>query len=125
MPSWESLALRVLGGRYRYVMPEHLNYFTSATLQRLLQNPERAGGAWALVALTTTHFNPVVIWQDLRRRPGELVPDADRARLLQKTNRLKNNPLLRPVRWAYGAAEWMLGGLGLADNLVAVIQRSR
>ena len=75
-----------------------------------------------LIELRSTHFNPIVIWQDWRRQ-RDAVPDAERAELLKRTTSWKRNPLLAPVRLAYGAAEGLLGRFRLADNLVAVLER--
>ena len=118
VPNMEALAVRLLGPRYRYFMPEHLNYFTEDTLRRLAA---RESG-FVLVEMRATHFNPVVLWQDWRRT-NERVPDAERARLFKRTTAWKQNPLLAPARLVYAGAEWCLGRLRLADNLVMVLRR--
>lgn len=118
VPNFRSLAVRVLGPRYRYIMAEHLNYFTASTLRRLVANESR----FTAVHTGYTHYNPIVIWQDLRA-PRERVPDEERARLLKKTTGWKQNPLLKPLRLAYGAVEGTLAWLGLADNLVMVLRK--
>jgi 2-polyprenyl-3-methyl-5-hydroxy-6-metoxy-1,4-benzoquinol methylase len=118
VPNMNSLAVRCLGTRYRYIMDEHLNYFTTGTLRRFV---EREHGL-AIVELKSMHFNPVVIWQDWRGG-ARRVPDAERARLLKRTTRWKENPLFAPVKWIYAGIERPLGGFGLADNLVIVLQR--
>jgi 2-polyprenyl-3-methyl-5-hydroxy-6-metoxy-1,4-benzoquinol methylase len=118
VPNLRSLAVRLLGARYRYLMPEHVNYFTATTLRRFVATAP----AFELLALRSTHFNPIVIWQDFRRG-ADAVPAADRARLLQRTTAWKQNPLLAPVRLAYTGAEALLGALRLADNLVVVLRR--
>jgi 2-polyprenyl-3-methyl-5-hydroxy-6-metoxy-1,4-benzoquinol methylase len=119
VPNVGSLALRTLGARYRYVMPEHVNWFSRQTLRRM------ASGIPSLevVKLRSTHFNPVVLGQDFLAgsRPIE---DAERARLLRRTNAWKQNRLLRPLRWLYGGAESALGAFGLADNLMAVLRKT-
>lgn len=118
VPNLGSLAIRILGPRYRYVMTEHLNYFSRHTLRRLTQEiPE-----FIVVGLHSTHFNPVVLWQDWRF-PFDRVPDAERAKLLSRTTRWKQNTALTPARWIYSGVEWFLGKLDLADNLVIVLQR--
>ncbi len=120
VPNMESLAVRLLGTRYRYIMDEHLNYFTAATLRRLVEREP----AFQRVLLSTSHFNPVVIWQDWRAtNPAARVSDAERARLLQRTTRWKQNPLLAPARLAYHIAERTLVPFRLADNLVMVLRR--
>ena len=118
VPNVQSLAIRFLGTRYRYIMAEHLNYFTADTLQRLVAHEH----LWSVVALRTTHFNPIVIWQDWRRA-RERVPDSERAQLLRKTTAWKQSIVLSPARLLYGAVEGCLRRIGLADNLVIVLRR--
>jgi len=117
VPNMRSLAVRILGTRYRYIMPEHLNYFSSKTLKHLISSVP----AFEIVAMTSTHFNPVVIWQDARQKT-ERVPDAERARLLKRTTAWKQSAKLKPVRLLYSALERFLGTLRLADNLVVVLR---
>lgn len=118
VPNHASLVSRLLGARYRYVMPEHLNYFTAHTLRRLIE----AVREFELVAIGTSHFNPVVLWQDWRR-PRLAVPPMERAQLLARTNRWKRHKALLPIRGCYQAAQWFLRQVGWADNLTAVIRR--
>lgn len=116
VPNMDSLAVRLLGARYRYIYPQHLNYFSSRTLLRLL------GPKFEVVALGSTHFNPMVIWQDWRRGGAE-VTNAERAQLLQRTTAYKQKRLLAPVRFMYRATEAILAAAKLADNLVAVARK--
>lgn len=116
VPNWESLAVRVLRARYRYIYPQHLNYFSRATLRRLVE------GKFSVLASSSTHFNPIVIWQDWRHR-GVEVSNAERGQLLRRTTAAKQHPLLRPVKLIYRAMELTLGSLNLADNLVFVLQK--
>jgi SAM-dependent methyltransferase len=116
VPNLRSLALRWLGARYRYVYPQHLNYFTTQTLARLGEP------RFEIVATRFTHFNPVVIWQDWRGG-GREVSNAERAGLLRRTTACKQSPWLKPVKWLYALAEKTLGSLGLADNLVLILRR--
>jgi 2-polyprenyl-3-methyl-5-hydroxy-6-metoxy-1,4-benzoquinol methylase len=118
VPNMDSLAVRCLGTRYRYIMDEHLNYFTARTLRRLVE----AERMFAVVTLNSTHFNPIVIWQDWRGG-ARRVPDAERAQLLKRTTRWKQNALLSPVKWIYHGVERILGSLHLADNLVVILKR--
>jgi len=118
VPNLNSLAMRCLGARYRYIMDEHLNYFTAGTLRRLAAQ-ERG---FIIVRIKSTHFNPVVIWQDWRGGE-ERVPDAERGRLLKRTTAWKQNPRLAPLKWIYAGVERVLGRLHLADNLVVVLRR--
>jgi len=118
VPNLRSLAVRLLGAKYRYVYVQHLNYFSAATLGRL---GERAG--FEVVATRFMHFNPVVIWQDWRGR-GRDVSNAERGELLKQTTALKQKPWLRPVKWLYGLTERSLGAMGLADNVVIVLRKT-
>lgn len=115
-PNLRSLAVRLLGAKYRYIFMEHVNYFTPATL-RALAAPE-----FAVAATFSTHFNPLVIWRDFRDGARE-VPRAERSRLLKQTTACKQNPWLLPARLALGALERGLGGLGLADNVVVALRK--
>jgi 2-polyprenyl-3-methyl-5-hydroxy-6-metoxy-1,4-benzoquinol methylase len=119
VPNMGSLAARLLGARYRYILPEHLNYFTARTLRALVA---RVPGL-EIVETGTLHFNPLVIWQDLRRRAAP-VTDAERASLLGRTTRYKQNPWFGPLKLAYRAVEKGLAALDLADNLYAVLRSS-
>jgi 2-polyprenyl-3-methyl-5-hydroxy-6-metoxy-1,4-benzoquinol methylase len=116
VPNVRSLAARVLGARYRYIYPQHLNYFTKATLTKMVE------AQFSVIRLSTTHFNPIVIWQDWRGG-GKEVSNRERAQLLQRTTAYKQSPLLRPVKALYALAEKMLGALNLADNLAVVLRR--
>ena len=116
VPNMRSLAVRLLGARYRYIYAQHLNYFTSDTLTRLVE------GRFSVIACRSTHFNPLVIWQDWCSG-GKEVPNRERAELLKRTTAYKQSPMLRPVKALYRLAERALGGLGLADNLALVLRR--
>ena len=116
-PNLDSLAVRLLGGKYRYLFAEHLNYFSPKTMRRF------AGAELEIVAMESTHFNPLVILQDFRA--GErAVPRAERVRLLKQTTGYKNSSWLRPVKIGYRAAEAVLSVGRLADN-IAIVGRRR
>ncbi len=116
VPNMKSLATRLLGAKYRYIYPQHLNYFTAETLQKLSE------GNFSIVEVRSTHFNPFVIWQE-SRRGGEEVSNEERADLLQRTTAYKKNRLLRPLKFVYKLIERALGTCYLADNLVMVLRR--
>ncbi len=116
VPNMRSCASRVLGAKYRYIYPQHLNYFTRQTLKSLVQK------RFDVVACYFTHFNPIVIWQDWRRG-GREISNEDRGRLLQKTTSYKQQGWLRPARLLYNACEKALGVLALADNLALVLRK--
>ena len=118
VPNLKSLAVRVLGARYRYIMPDHVNYFTAATLKRFAA----AEPAFEIARLGSSHFNPLVILKDFRAGTAR-VADEERARLLKRTTAYKQNPLLRPFKWVYSGVENGLARLKLADNLFAVLRK--
>jgi len=115
VPNLRSLAVRLLGARYRYIYPQHLNYFTQVTLRDLVEKQ------FSVIANSSTHFNPIVIWQDWRSG-GKDISNRDRAELLQRTTSYKQSSLLKPAKAIYKLAEASLGWLGLADNLVMVLR---
>ena len=117
-PNLESLAVRLLGVKYRYIMPDHVNYFTAETLKRFAATEP----AFEAVRMTQSHFNPLVILRDFRGG-AERVPDRERARLLKRTTALKQHPLLQPVQRVYSGVERLLIAAGLADNLVIVLRK--
>lgn len=116
VPNFRSLAIRLLGARYRYVYPQHLNYFTTQTLRRLIE------GDFSPVQVKSTHFNPIVIWQDFRNQ-GREVSNSKRAELLRRTTAYKQSGALGPARLGYRVTETLLGAITLADNLVAVLRK--
>lgn len=116
VPNMCSLAFRLLGAKYRYIYLEHLNYFTAETLK------EFARQEFAIISLKSTHFNPLVIYQDFRGG-GREIPRAERAKLLKRTNAYKKAAWMRPVRLGYDAAEIALGQIFMADNLAVVLQK--
>jgi SAM-dependent methyltransferase len=116
VPNFESFAVRMLGPRYRYIYPQHLNYFTRKTIMTF------CGSSFEARALRSMHFNPVVIWQDWRRH-GREVSNTERANLLSRTTRYKSLPLLKPLKWVYAAGERFLGSMFLADNIVIVLEK--
>jgi SAM-dependent methyltransferase len=119
LPNFKSLAVRLLGKNYRYIFPQHVNYFTVRTLARLVAAEPR----FQIVHAGSTHFNPLVIWQDWKT-PRDFVPDEERAKLLKRTTAYKQNPAMKPIKLALGASEAILGRLKLADNLTVVLRKN-
>jgi len=120
VPNFQSLAVRLLGSKYRYILPQHVNYFTSATLARLVDTEPR----FRLIYSGSSHFNPLVILHDWKRR-AQPVSDAERAKLLKRTTGYKQNPALKPIKVALGTVETVLARLNLADNIMVVLQKLR
>jgi 2-polyprenyl-3-methyl-5-hydroxy-6-metoxy-1,4-benzoquinol methylase len=116
VPNMSSLAARCLGARYRYIYPQHLNYFTRETLGKLVENQ------FEVLQFRSTHFNPIVLLQDWRRG-GVEISNQERAQLLQRTTAYKQNRLLKPMKGLYRLAEGFLAAFNLADNLVVVLRK--
>jgi 2-polyprenyl-3-methyl-5-hydroxy-6-metoxy-1,4-benzoquinol methylase len=112
-PNMSSLAVRLIGAKYRYIFAEHLNYFTPATMKKF------AGSELTVAGLRSTHFNPLVIWQDFRGGERE-VTRADRIKLLKRTTGYKQSKWMLPIKVGYRAAEAILGRAGMADNIAIV-----
>jgi len=118
VPNLRSLATRLLGRRYRYVYAQHLNYFSAPTFAQLASTV-----GFQVVATQFTHFNPVVIWQDLRGG-GREVSNFERAQLLKRTTAYKQSAVMKPIRLVYAGTEKLLDTFKLADNLVVVLRKS-
>ena len=116
-PNMSSLAVRLLGKKYRYIFAEHLNYFTPETMKKFV------GRELEIVGLKSTHFNPLVILRDFRGGERE-ISRAERVQLLQKTTGYKNSRWLLPVKLGYRVAESALAAGKLADN-IAIVGRRR
>jgi SAM-dependent methyltransferase len=116
VPNLKSLAVRLLGARYRYVYPQHLNYFTAQTLTRL------CSAKFEVIETRFTHFNPIVIWQDWRSG-GREVSNQERGELLARTTAYKQKRWLKPVKWVYPVVEHCLAAFGLADNVALVLRK--
>jgi 2-polyprenyl-3-methyl-5-hydroxy-6-metoxy-1,4-benzoquinol methylase len=116
VPNLKSLAVRLLGTHYRYIYPQHLNYFAADTLRKLIPD------AFSVVEIRSTHFNPLVIWQDWRRGGAE-VSNKERGQLLKRTTAYKQNPLLVPAKFLYRLTERALSAFCAADNLVGVLRK--
>jgi 2-polyprenyl-3-methyl-5-hydroxy-6-metoxy-1,4-benzoquinol methylase len=117
VPNMQSLAARMLAARYRYIYPQHLNYFTATTLTRIFATQ------FKVVERDSTHFNPLIIWQDWRRRGAE-ISNEERAQLLQRTTSYKQKASLAPARFVYRFMEKTLGVFNLADNLTLVLRKN-
>jgi 2-polyprenyl-3-methyl-5-hydroxy-6-metoxy-1,4-benzoquinol methylase len=116
VPNMNSLAARMLGPRYRYIYPQHLNYFTASTLRQLAER------CFVPVETRYTHFNPVVIWQDWRTGGAE-VTNAERGELLKRTTAYKQNAALGPIRAIYRLTEQMLKFVRMTDNVALVVRK--
>jgi SAM-dependent methyltransferase len=116
VPNMKSLAVRTIGKRYRYIYPQHLNYFTAQTLNKIVQ------GLFDVAGLRFTHFNPIVIWQDWRRGGAE-ISNQERGQLLKRTTAYKEKSAMKLVKSLYQLTEKGLAVFGLADNLAAVLRK--
>jgi 2-polyprenyl-3-methyl-5-hydroxy-6-metoxy-1,4-benzoquinol methylase len=117
IPNMKSLAVRLAGAKYRYLFPQHVNYFTAATLREFATSEN-----FEIIRSGSMHFNPIVIWQDMRGA-GDFVPEEQRAALLKRTTAYKQRAAMKPVKWLYGFAEKLLGAANLADNLFIVLRK--
>lgn len=117
VPNLRSLAVRLLGAKYRYVYAQHLNYFSASTLARMARDL-----GFAVVTTRFLHFNPVVVWQDARGG-GREVSNQERGGLLKRTTAYKQKPWLKPVKSLYGLTEKILAVASLADNVALVVRK--
>jgi 2-polyprenyl-3-methyl-5-hydroxy-6-metoxy-1,4-benzoquinol methylase len=112
-PNMNSLAFKLIGTKYRYIFSEHLNYFTPQTMKKFAELE------FLVTGMKSTHFNPLVIWQDFRGGQRD-VSRAERVKLLKRTTGYKQSRWMLPIKTAYRATEAVLGGLFMADNVVVV-----
>lgn len=115
VPNFRSLATRILGARYRYILPQHVNYFTPETL------PALCSKYFEVTRLFSTHFNPIVLVKDFKSK--QTVADTERAELLKRTTAWKKSAAMLPLRLLYKTAEAALASFMFADNLVAVCRK--
>lgn len=113
VPNMRSLAVRLLGVKYRYIYSEHLNYFNPEVLKKFM------AAEFTVLGLQSTHFNPIVIWKDFRGGARE-ISRAERSQLLKRTTAYKQSPWLTPIKYCYRATEKFLSGMMMADNLAIV-----
>lgn len=112
-PNMGSLAVRILGTKYRYILQEHVNYFTASTLRKFVESE------FTIHSMQSTHFNPLVIWQDWRG-PEREVSRAERSKLLKRTTAYKQARWMLPAKFAYRLTEGLLGRFSMADNISIV-----
>jgi 2-polyprenyl-3-methyl-5-hydroxy-6-metoxy-1,4-benzoquinol methylase len=112
-PNMNSLAVKLIGTKYRYIFAEHLNYFTPETIRKFTELE------FTVVGMKSTHFNPLVIWKDFRGGERE-ISRAERIQLLKRTTGYKQSRWMYPIKVAYRATEAALGAFLMADNLAIV-----
>lgn len=116
VPNMRSLAVRAIGKRYRYIYAQHLNYFTPATLQKIVEH------MFEVTEVRFMHFNPIVMWQDWRSGGAE-ISNKERGQLLKRTTAYKEKAGLKLVKSLYRLTEKGLMLFGLTDNVAAVFRR--
>lgn len=117
VPNYDSLSVRLLGPRYRYIALAHLNYFNPRTLRRLLT---RAG--FQIAHVETRSFNPYVVWQDLR---GGATDTEAMIRETELSKSFKTQGAFAPARLAYGTVDRLLRAIGRGDSLLAAARKPR
>jgi 2-polyprenyl-3-methyl-5-hydroxy-6-metoxy-1,4-benzoquinol methylase len=110
VPNWNSLTHLVIGNKDRYIGSDHLNYFDSKTLRRLLED------AGFVIARTETRgINPIVIWGDLRGKQSSVEQQiADGTQTLA----VKTRPGYAPLRKVHHLVDRVLGRTGRGDLLL-------
>ena len=109
--SWLRWPSDLLGPKYRYIMPDHLNYFELRTLRRPFNSISGLGAN----RLRNFALQSGRDLEGLEAEAHRRVPDEERARLLRRNHSaMKQSPWLWPLRPVYDVAEeaLSLGGLG-------------
>jgi 2-polyprenyl-3-methyl-5-hydroxy-6-metoxy-1,4-benzoquinol methylase len=115
VPNYDSLSVRLLGTRYRYIELAHLNYFNRRTLGRLLT---RAG--FQIAHAETRSFNPYVVWQDLR---GGRTDTEEMIRETQLSRSFKTKTGFAPARLVYSVVDRLLKAIGRGDSLLVAARK--
>jgi 2-polyprenyl-3-methyl-5-hydroxy-6-metoxy-1,4-benzoquinol methylase len=104
VPNWNSFTHLIIGRKDRYIGSDHLNYFDSSSLQRLLND-----AGFVITRIETRGINPIIIWGDLRGKQGSVeqqIMDST------QTLRVKTRPsysLLRSIHWLADRMLWRTG----------------
>ena len=117
VPNYDSLSVRILGTRYRYIELAHLNYFNRRTLGRVLK---RAG--FHISYVETRSFNPYVVWQDLR---GGRPDTEEMIRETELSRSFKTKMGFVPARFAYSIVDRLLQITGHGDSLLMAARKSK
>ncbi len=120
VPNHASLTQKLLGTRNRYIGIDHVNYFTAATLRRII-----ARHAFRTDTLRTGRFSPVVFFQDLVR--GRLDGPSLERQLGDQlvTDRFKYGPgIFAAARVGHTMLTNALGFFGLGSMLYAVARKA-
>lgn len=113
VPCWNGLSIRLLKERYRYVGKDHLFYFSSTNLVRMLMNI-----GFSHIRTKTGGFNPFVWYQDrFDGRDGSESIDIGRSQRVEGTvGSLRKRKWFRIIHWVYAS---VIGNLRLGDTLFA------
>jgi 2-polyprenyl-3-methyl-5-hydroxy-6-metoxy-1,4-benzoquinol methylase len=113
VPCWNGLSIRLLRERYRYVGRDHLFYFSSTNLVRMLMNI-----GFSTIRTKTGGFNPFVWYQDkFAGWGGSEGIDTGRSQRVESTvGSLRKRKWFRIVHWVYAS---IIGNLRLGDTLFA------
>jgi 2-polyprenyl-3-methyl-5-hydroxy-6-metoxy-1,4-benzoquinol methylase len=113
VPCWRGLSIRILGERYRYVGRDHLFYFSSENITRMLGNV-----GFSNVYTRAAGFNPIVCYQDtrgFRNKSSDFSWQKDhKVDLL--VARWKKDRVFKTIHFIYSK---IIEGLNLGDTLFA------
>jgi hypothetical protein len=121
-PNFASLTRRLVGARWRAIeYPEHLNYFTPSTLDKLLS---RAG--FRRASATTTGLSPSDLRDALRRAPRPSgTPQTNSQPVVTMDQALRNRMSSSSgLETAVRIVNRGLGRLGAGDTIKALYVRS-
>lgn len=119
VPNHGSATQRVLGRRHRYVGVDHLNYFTSRNLTRLVETH-----GFRTQVVRTRKMNPYIWYRDFRRSELEGASVDEVLADQSVTDTVKDRRLYSPLRAAHAFVERAAGRLGLGDLLLMRASKS-
>ncbi len=113
VPNIDSLMIRLLRGRYRYIVGEHLYYFSRRSIGHMVR---RAG--FARCTATSKGFDVFTFTEDRKvREAGQTVSTAQTALREREFVRVaKTRPYHTLLRFGYRAFLALLAGAGMGEN---------
>lgn len=117
VPSVDSLMVRILGGRYRYICAEHLYYYSRESLKKILT---RAG--YAGLRIFSDTFDSFTFLEDFKAKSFQSTAHTHEKerRFVEKA---KSHWYHKPLKWTYHSILKTMRLLDLGDNWFAYAEK--
>jgi len=119
VPSVESLMVRLLKTHYRYIVPEHLYYFSQRAIRRILS---RVG--FSVLKLESKGFDFFPFFEDLKGKPANEI-NTSHAVIAERSfvSKTKKSWVFKPLKYAHSAFQWCLTRMNLGENWYAYARK--